>query len=825
MFSQYGLMTTFLYDDISIRYICTSILKNDAIVELKVTNPAGEILYEGHKPGHPELTVRTGSVIREGILIGSIEMGLTPKPYQEMTRYLFRASILTILAALAVVVCVTHIILRSFLGKPLQYLHARIDRIANGDYGYDPRTSRQVEIEEILSKFNEMAMRIEARENSLADLNARLRAEIVEREHSEQELRASEERFRTYFDHSLLPMAITSPQKSWEKTNERLVELLGYSREELQTMTWADLTHPEDLERDVREFQRMLHGDIDGYSLEKRFVRKDQTIVDTILSVRMVRLLDGSPDYCVAQLQNITERKRAEEALRNNEAIVRSLLEATPVGVALLKDRVFVKVNSALCKITGYSDEEMIGNFTRLLYPDDEEFARVGRLGYPQMEREGLAVLDSRLKHKDGAPIEVILYLSPFDPKDLSKGVTATVLDITERKLAEEEVRRLRNYLGNIINSMPSMLIGVDTHGCVTQWNAAAEKATGIQAEKALSQPLDQVLPMLSQRMDRVRQAMRARAAETDTKVARVVDGETGYEDVTIYPLTTNGVEGAVIRVDDVTDRVRVEEMMIQSEKMLSVGGLAAGMAHEINNPLGAVLQASQNIVRRVSPDLPANARVAEACGTTLDAVRQYLEQREITLFLEDIRNSGLRAAQIVEDMLAFSRKADAGGSVTNLAELLDRTLHLAGSDYDLKKRYDFRQIEIVRDYAPEVPQVVCQASKIQQVFLNILRNGAEAMGELRGLGCPPRFVLRVQPEDSTVRVEIEDNGPGIQEPIRRRVFEPFFTTKPPGVGTGLGMSVSYFIVTEDHGGTLSVESSPGAGTRFIIRLPITGKP
>ena len=307
--------------------------------------------------------------------------------------------------------------------------------------------------------------------------------------------------------------------------------------------------------------------------------------------------------------------------------------------------------------------------------------------------------------------------------------MTATVLDITERKLAEEEVRRLRNYLSNIINSMPSMLIGVDTHGCVTQWNAAVEKATGIEAEKALSQPLDQVLPMLSQRMDRVRQAMRARAAETDTKVARVVDGETRYEDVTIYPLTTNGVEGAVIRVDDVTDRVRIEEIMIQSEKMLSVGGLAAGMAHEINNPLGAVLQASQNIVRRVSPDLPANARVAEACGTTLDAVRQYLEQREITLFLEDIRNSGLRAAQIVEDMLAFSRKPDAGGSSTNLAELLDRTLHLAGSDYDLKKRYDFRQIEIVRDYAPEVPQVVCQASKIQQVFLNILRNGAEAMG------------------------------------------------------------------------------------------------
>ncbi|HBZ54914.1 MAG TPA: histidine kinase, partial [Syntrophobacteraceae bacterium] len=519
------------------------------------------------------------------------------------------------------------------------------------------------------------------------------------------------------------------------------------------------------------------------------------------------------------------ERKLAEEALRNNEAIVRSLLEATPAGVSLLVNRVFVKVNTALCRITGYSEEEIVGMASRILYPDEEEFLRVGRVGYGQMEREGLGVLESRLKRKDGTLIEVMLCLSPFDPKDTTKGVTATVLDITDRKLAEEEMRRLRNYLSNIINSMPSMLIGVDTNGRVTQWNAAAEKATGVDAEEAQGQPLDHVLPMLSDRMDKVRQAMQTHATVTDTKVPRMMAGETHYEDVTVYPLTSNGMEGAVIRVDDVTDRVRIEEMMIQSEKMLSVGGLAAGMAHEINNPLGAMLQASQNIVRRVSPDLPVNARVAETCGTTLDAVRMYLEQREILVFLEDIRSSGLRAAQIVQNMLSFSRKPDLEGSSTNMVELLDRTLLLAGSDYDLKKRYDFRQIEIVRDYAPEVPPAVCHASKIQQVFLNILRNGAEAMAENRHLGRIPRFLLRVLPEGSYVRMEIEDNGPGMDEGTRRRVFEPFFTSKPPGIGTGLGLSVSYFIVTEDHGGTMSVESQPGTGTRFIVRLPVEGKP
>jgi len=296
------------------------------------------------------------------------------------------------------------------------------------------------------------------------------------------------------------------------------------------------------------------------------------------------------------------------------------------------------------------------------------------------------------------------------------------------------------------------------------------------------------------------------------------------YEDITVYPLAGLGMTGAVIRIDDVTEKVKLEEMMIQSEKMLSVGGLAAGMAHEINNPLGVILQASQNVLRRVSPDLPANARIAEACGTTLGAVRNYLEQREISLFLEDIRNSGFRAAQIVENMLDFSRMSDTKGSPTDMVSLLDRAVDLAASDFDLKKGFDFREIEILREVHPDVPLVICQPSKIQQVFLNILRNGAEAMMEARASGRTPRFVLRVLRDESMVRIEIEDNGPGMDEGMRRRIFEPFFTTKDPGKGIGLGLSVSYFIITEEHGGTLEVESQLETGSRFIIRLPAGGE-
>ncbi len=122
------------------------------------------------------------------------------------------------------------------------------------------------------------------------------------------------------------------------------------------------------------------------------------------------------------------------------------------------------------------------------------------------------------------------------------------------------------------------------------------------------------------------------------------------------------------------------------------------------------------------------------------------------------------------------------------------------------------------------MPEVVCQASKVQQVFLNILRNGAEAMRSNSAASRSPRFILRVYAENDSACVEIEDNGPGMDEATRKRVFEPFFTTKPPGSGTGLGLSVSYFIITEDHGGAMYVESSPGAGTTFTIRLPLEGR-
>jgi signal transduction histidine kinase len=304
----------------------------------------------------------------------------------------------------------------------------------------------------------------------------------------------------------------------------------------------------------------------------------------------------------------------------------------------------------------------------------------------------------------------------------------------------------------------------------------------------------------------------------------RESEGEACFSDVTVYPLLSNGVEGAVIRVDDVTERVRIEEMMIQSEKMLSVGGLAAGMAHEINNPLAGVLQNVQVIRNRISSNLPKNREVAAACGTDMETIEAYMRKRELFHMIDSVIEAGTRAAQIVANMLSFSRKSGSSLVPHDITQLLDQTVDLAENDYDLKKKHDFRRIEIVREYGRDVPPVPCERSKIQQVFLNLLKNGAEAMRE-NEKEKPPRFVLRVSREEDKVRVEIEDNGPGMDEVTRKRVFEPFFTTKEVGVGTGLGLSVSYFIIAENHGGSLTVESGPGKGAKFVVCLPVERPP
>jgi len=535
----------------------------------------------------------------------------------------------------------------------------------------------------------------------------------------------------------------------------------------------------------------------------------------------------------VALILASLRRRLAEEQLQEAHAnltrnlrFTEVLLDAIPVPIFYKDSKgFFLGCNRTLTEVMGISSEEICGKTAHDFWP---EFADAYEEKDQALLRDaGKCTYEAKVRNKNGELREVIFAKQIFfDELKHTEGIIGSFVDITERNRSAKETQRLRTLLSNIINSMPSILIGVDAEGRIAQWNQQAAKVTGVSEDKAQGRFLDHVVPWLSGEMAKVRQSIACKTPFFDGKLRRIEAGETLFEDVTIYPLITNGVEGAVIRIDDVTDKVRIEEVLVQSEKMLSVGGLAAGMAHEINNPLASIMGNAQVMETRLLQALPHNIAAAREAGISLESLHSYLEIRGIPKMLRSIRSSGAQAAQIVSNMLSFSRKSDSVLIPEDITGLLDKALELASTDYDLKKNYDFKKILIIREYENNLPKILGSSSKLQQVFLNLLRNGAEAMGEKKySAGQGPRFILRVRPNSPWVRVEMEDNGPGLEESVRKRIFEPFFTTKSVGQGTGLGLSVSYFIITEDHGGMMSVQTSLGEWTKFIIDLPLALPP
>jgi len=395
------------------------------------------------------------------------------------------------------------------------------------------------------------------------------------------------------------------------------------------------------------------------------------------------------------------------------------------------------------------------------------------------------------------------------------------ITDLEQSKLNVEDSNiSLRAMLSNIINSMPSIIIGVDIHARVTLWNTEARALTGKNFEQAENQIVFDAFPLLAKEKSIIFHALEKGEIKKEQRIEITLNNERFFYDVTVYPLVSNKIDGAVIRIDNATNRVNMEEMMIQTEKMQSIGSLAAGMAHEINNPLAGIIQSAQVIQNRTKPDMLKNQQEAEHLGIDLEKLNAYMENRKIFQMLSSILDAGRRAADIVTNMLTFSRKSNSSYSLLDISRVLDQTIEIMEKDYDLNKHIDFKKIKIIRNHSSNLPHVPCDVSKIQQVFFNILKNGAHAMIE-NPEKTSPVFTIHTTLDSDSALIEIQDNGPGMDEETKTRIFEPFYTTKSVGVGTGLGLYISYFIVVENHKGTINVESLPGRGTKFIINLPL----
>ncbi|WP_243360651.1 ATP-binding protein [Fundidesulfovibrio terrae] len=521
---------------------------------------------------------------------------------------------------------------------------------------------------------------------------------------------------------------------------------------------------------------------------------------------------------CFLLVLYIVNRRRMQNKLSAQVNFVQSLMEAMPTPV-FYKDvkGIYQGCNPAFAEFMGLSPEELIGHSVFDLYPEEE--ANVYKVKDDALFAAGPIQIYEYEKMTPAGPRQIRFHKALYHDADRKvAGLVGVIADITDLRRAEREVEKTLKYLQAIFDSSPSTMFSVDAEGNITHANAQARTACG---ECSLDRA-QATLAHVENLLDHVQRAIAEGRVITLPRRISMENGAMKAEDVIIYPLASLGLSEAVVRIDDVTERHRMQELLVQSEKMMSVGGLAAGMAHEINNPLGGIMQSAQVIRTRLLPDLPGNLKSAGKAGCPMESILAYLEDRQIPELLDGLRDSARRAAGIVSNMLEFSKRSSSAWLPVDVNAVVEKAVDLCLQDYNLSERYDFKRIEIRREFDSQTLSVPCSGPQIQQVVFNLLRNAAQAMAQAQTPG--PAIVVRTRSDGECAIIEVEDNGPGMDESTRRKVFEPFFTTKSPGQGTGLGLSVSYFIVHENHGGEIEVESEPGRGARFLVKLPLRGR-
>jgi len=404
----------------------------------------------------------------------------------------------------------------------------------------------------------------------------------------------------------------------------------------------------------------------------------------------------------------------------------------------------------------------------------------------------------------------------------LEDTVAARTAEIEARIQAEQALRHSEEKFSSLFKFLPDPIMVVHEEKLILfDANDAFLKLFGYSKEEVLGRTtLDLgVYVDLSQRNKIIEAIKSDNHLENFEVEFNIRDGSLRICSVSAQSVMIYNEKYTIVVMRDVTESKKMQAIMIQTEKMMSIGGIAAGMAHEINNPLGIILQASQNIQQRFETSFQKNITAANALGIDIESLRKYLDDRKIDVFINDIQSAAKRASNIIHNMLDFSRSSDPHRKLNNVISIIQNSIRLASNDYDLVKNYDFKRVTITLNCTDNIQDIYCVETEIEQVVLNVLRNAAQAM-TLNEVLDDPRINISVGATAHYVTIEIADNGPGISQDVQKRMFEPFFTTKPTGVGTGLGLSVSYFIITKGHGGQMSVVSTPGKGATFIINLP-----
>jgi PAS domain S-box-containing protein len=638
--------------------------------------------------------------------------------------------------------------------------------------------------------------------------------DVTARKRDEEAIREREAMLRAYFQSPAVGIAITSPEKGWIEVNARACSMLGYSQDELATRTWADLTHPEDLELDLAEFRRVIAGEIDSYALDKRFVRKDGSFVWVLLSVNCVRRVDRSVDYLIAIMKDISRRKEAESALADREAETRAFLDAIPIPVFRkdVESRWLVG-NRALFEITGKKAEASVGRTDREIFDDPaigravmSNDRRIVESGTPEVVEETIPTPTGiRTFHSTKAPFR--------DASGRIVGIVGSALDITDRKLAEEALQASESRFRALFTEMhegfalgEALPVGSETPEDyrLIEMNDAFERQTGLRRKDLMGRPITEAVPGVErswiERFCRV--ALTGEATSFESYNANTDRHHR------VHSYSPKMGQFAMV-LTDVTpmkkaesERALLQQQLALSSRLAALGTLVAGVAHEVNNPLAATL-ADLELATSVVKNL--RERVQGSDPLDRDVAVHHLD--EVVEELVDAQEGARRIEGIVKELKIFARP-DLGRELVKLGDVVTKAMHWLPAAVGKAATIG------VEDGG--APVVRASFGQIEQVVVNLVTNAAKATKA----GEHGTIAIRIGPgSPGMARLEVVDQGTGIAPEFLGRIFEPFFTMRDVGQGMGLGLAISHAIVTS-HGGTLTVESEAGKGSTFRVELP-----
>jgi PAS domain S-box-containing protein len=656
-------------------------------------------------------------------------------------------------------------------------------------------------------------------------------------------LRESEERFQSAFEHAGVGMALVDLSGRFLQVNSSLCQFLGYQNSELLGTNFQAITHPDDLPTNLKSLRGLVTGEIKLFQTEKRYLHKQGHEVWGLVTVSPVLNPMGRASYFVAQIQDISKRNEALQALHQREAQLQLLLDSTAEAIYGLDLNGNCTFSNRACRnLLGYRrSSDLLGkNMHSLLhhsYADGSPFPPHKCKVYQTLRGGGATHVDSEVMWKaDGTCFPSEYWSYPVSQDGNVVGCVVTFVDITSRKQAEDALRAAHAESEFFINAVPSILIGTNASGQISRWNLAAANTFALSAAQVWHKSLKDCgikwkAPNIDAEIDSWLQT-----GEESRRINLPFekDGEQHFAGLNVNRVTftdENNI-GLLITGTDITDRRLLEEQLRQAQKLEAIGQLAAGIAHEINTPTQYVgdnttfikdswpaISGLACVARRIDQEAVSGAVSPDA----LADLRRCLEEYDLVYLLDEIPKAidqsleGVkRVAKIVHAMKEFSHPGSEEKSPLDINRAIEMTIMVARNEWKYAS-------EVETCFDPNLPLVHCHAGEFNQVILNLLINAAYAIRQVvgDGAGGKGKIVISTKLDQNWVEISIQDTGGGIPEEIQTRIFEPFFTTKPVGQGTGQGLALAHTTIVRKHNGRIWFETVRGKGTTFFIRLPV----